>query len=108
MMLAACGRLLRRNGRCLLVAAVVVVGAGGASAAPALAAAPWSITMTHANAYGVQGGVRSVHRKDDENGKTFSRDSASNTYTITVTSKEATASKVTVDRQAAGGNGAAR
>jgi hypothetical protein len=66
--------------RCLLVAAVAV-GAMGASAAPALAAAQWGITMTHANGYGTGGGSDPYARS----GKTFARESAGNTYKITVT-----------------------
>jgi len=51
--LAAIAMLAGRRGRCLLVAAVAV-GAMGVSAASALGAPMWEITMKHKNYYGAQ------------------------------------------------------
>ncbi len=51
-----------------------------ASPAPALAAPSWGIEMTHANAYGAQGGVDPY----TGSGTTFSRESGFNAYTIKV------------------------
>jgi hypothetical protein len=110
----------RRRGRCLLLAALAV-GVTGASAAPALAVSPtkWGITMTHANAYGLQASeCGGGHADPDQeppcgvdpfteltgdegaggNGETFARESGWNTYTITVTNtgEETSTGKVTV------------
>jgi hypothetical protein len=66
------------------------------TAAPALAAPTWGITMTHANAYGAQaascpGGHESLPGEPDcgvdpftNSGTSFDRGSGGNTYTITV------------------------
>ena len=50
------------------------------SAAPAVAAPSWGIQMTHANAYGLQGGVD----PSTGSGTTFAQESGFNTYTIKV------------------------
>jgi len=70
------------------------------SATPALAAPQWGITMTHANAYGLQagecpGGKEAYFPGEPEkdcgvdpftgSGTTFSQESGFNTYTLTVT-----------------------
>ena len=78
-MLAARTRLAGGRGRCLLVAAAAV-GATGLCAGPALAAPVWNVTMTHANPFGVQGGIDPF----SGSGTSFSRESTFNTYTIKV------------------------
>jgi hypothetical protein len=118
-MRAALQRLAGRRGRFLLLVALAV-GVTAAYAAPALAAAKWQITMTHANAYG-QEASEGCHTGKPEpeaeppcgvdplteltgdegaggNGETFARESAWNAYTITITNTGETTSagKVTV------------
>ena len=79
------------------VALVIAVASLGAT--PAFAAPEWGITMTHANAYGLQAGEclggKEVHVPSEPakdcgvdpftgSGTTFSQESGFNTYTITV------------------------
>jgi hypothetical protein len=83
--------------KALGVALVIVVAALGAT--PALAAPEWGITMTHANAYGLQAGecpggkAKYVPGEPEEDcgvdpftgsGTTFAQESGFDTYTITV------------------------
>jgi hypothetical protein len=70
-----------RRGFCLVLAlSALLLTFLALSAAPALAAPTWGIEMTHANAYGTQGGVDPY----TGSGTTFDRESAFNAYTITV------------------------
>ena len=82
-------RLVQSRTRCLPLA-VIAAGVTGLLATPALAAPEWGVTMTHANAYGAQGGVDPF----TGSGSTFDRESGFNAYTITVknTGDEATGS----------------
>jgi hypothetical protein len=69
------------RGFCLLLALPALLLAFLAlTAAPALAAPEWGTEMTHANAYGAQGGVDPY----TSSGTTFDRESGFNAYTITV------------------------
>jgi hypothetical protein len=80
----------------ILALAAILLSLMGATASSALAAPSWGIEMTHANAYGLQaascpGGHESLPGEPDcgvdpytGSGTTFARESAFNTYTITV------------------------
>ena len=71
----------KRRGLCLLLALpALLLTFLVLTAAPALAAPEWGIEMTHANAYGQQGGVDPY----TGSGTTFDRESGFNAYTITV------------------------
>ncbi len=84
-MLTARQRLAGGRARCLLAATVAIV-ATGLSAAPALAASPLAIKMSHVNPFGAQGGFDPLTEAGAEKeGKAFGRESAGNAYTITVT-----------------------
>jgi hypothetical protein len=89
----------RRHLRAVLLVPVVLLLALVANATPALASPEWGITMTHANAYGLQAGecpggkemdVPGEPEKDcgvdpyTGSGTTFAQESGFNTYTINV------------------------
>ena len=78
-MLGALERLTGRRARRLLIA-TISAGALGLTAAPALAAPSWEVTMTQANPFGLQLG------KDPftESGETFAQESGYDAYTIAV------------------------